>query len=435
MQVTKEQIDPCTLSLDFEIEPEAVTKGFNRAYREFAEFTNVPGFRPGKAPRAMLERYVNQERLRERVMELLATPAYRDAITQESVTPYSDPEVDFSDIADGKPWQFKATVPLPPKVTLGDYKTIEVERPIYTVTDVDIERQMENLRNEYARLNKIEGRPVQAGDVLIAETLVTSEGAENAEQEPRRTLLRLGDNIPGFDDAVIGQQIDEERTFTLTYPEDYQDAEVAGKPATFRVKVLTINERIVPELTDEWVAEVTSFKTVAELREDFRKKAEKNVHSLSDQIAEGRIIQEIVKRSEISYPRLMVQQEMENDVEEFNYELEQRQMDYEQFLERSGKTAEQHHAELEAVAEERLKGLLALREIAQEQKIGVTNEEIDAEFHRLAAENEVGDEELQRVMREDRRRVQVSNLVVKRKLRDYLFATVTVKDVPATENS
>src|SRR5215831_8338039 len=126
MQVTKEQIDPCTVALDFEIESETVKKAFDRAYREFSTFTNVPGFRPGKAPRPMLERYVNQQRLQDRVKELVAAPAYRDALKQEEITPYTDPEVEFSDLAQDKPWHFKAVVPMPPAVELGDYKKISV---------------------------------------------------------------------------------------------------------------------------------------------------------------------------------------------------------------------------------------------------------------------------------------------------------------------
>src|SRR5438132_1215845 len=155
MAETKEQENPCTLILDIEIEPEEVSKAFDRAYREFSGFTNVPGFRPGKAPRPMLEKFVNQERLRERVMEILAGPAYRDELKSREITPYTDPEVEFGDLENGRPCQFKASVPLPPKVTLGDYSNISVERPVYKVTDEDVDREIDSIRNERARLEAV----------------------------------------------------------------------------------------------------------------------------------------------------------------------------------------------------------------------------------------------------------------------------------------
>src|SRR5258708_1621945 len=310
MQVTKEQVDPCTITLDVQIEPEVVGRAFDRAYREFGGFTNVPGFRPGKAPRAMLEKYVNEVRLKERVTELLAGPAYRDVLKQEDINPYTDPEVEFSDLANGQPWQFKATVPLPPQVKLGDYSKISVERPVYKVTEEDIVSQIESMRNEQARLEVVTGRGVEMDDVIIAETAVTPEGGEPGE--PRRTLIRLGNNIPGFDEAVLGQQADEERTFGLTYPDDYQEAELAGKNASFMVKVMSINRRVVPELNDEWVQGATAFKTVDELKKEVTQRLEETYKNLSEQVTEARIIEQIIKASTIDFPSVMVHEEMEH---------------------------------------------------------------------------------------------------------------------------
>src|SRR5690349_1498923 len=160
MQVTKEQAGPCTVKLDIEVEPEAVERAFERAYREFARFTNVPGFRPGKAPRSVLERYVNKERLNERVRELAAVPAYKEALDKEEIKPYGEPEVEFSDLAEGQPFQFKATVPMPPAVELGDYKTIEVERKAFPVTEEDIEQAILRIREEHAKIQKVSDRGV-----------------------------------------------------------------------------------------------------------------------------------------------------------------------------------------------------------------------------------------------------------------------------------
>jgi trigger factor len=431
MQVTKEQIDPCTVTLDIQIEEDVVSRAFDRAYREFGKYTSVPGFRPGKAPRTMLERYVNQERLKERVMELVAAPAYREALQQEEVTPYTDPEVDFSDLADGQPWQFKATVPTPPQVKLGETEGISVERPVYEVTDEDIDRQIETLRNEHSRLEKIEDRGVQEGDVLIAEMTVTPEG-EEPPAEPRRSLVRIGDNIPGFDEAVMGQKIDEERTFELTYPEDHQDAARAGKKANFQVKVASINQKVLPEVTDEWIKSITPFETVQDLRDAIKTQQEVSVKDISDRVAEGRIIEELISRSELEFPGVMVQEEMQEEAHQLGHDLETRKMSYEEYLASAGMTKEQHEAALLENATERVRSFLVLRELAKREGIEVGNDELAAEFGRLAMENKWSEEDARRIIRDDRRRTQVANIVMRRKLKDKLFELAEVKDVPAT---
>jgi trigger factor len=428
MQVTKEQIEPCTVALDIQVEPEIVSKAYERAYKDFGKFTNVPGFRPGKAPRAMLERYVNQEKLRERVMELVAAPAYREALQQENINPYLDPEVEFSDLADGQPWQFKALVPTAPQITLGDLKGISVERPVYQVTDEDVTQQIDSLRNEHARLEKVEGRGVQPEDVIIAEMKVTVEG-EEPPTEPRRTLIRLGDNIPGFDDAVMGQQVDEERSFKLTYPEDYQDAEKAGKTADFEVRIASISRRVLPELTDEWVKGAMPFQTVEELKDAVRKAQEGRLKDLSDRVAESRIVEEIINRSTIAFPGAMTREEMQEEAEQLGQELQQRSLSYEQYLQMSGMTEEQHQARMAQTAEERVKTTLVLRELAKQENIEVAGEEMAEEFARIAATNNLSDEDARRLIRDERRRTAVANTVIRRKLRARLFEMAEVKDV------
>ena len=430
MQVTKEQVDPCTITLDIQVEVEAVTKAFDRAYREFGGFTNVPGFRPGKAPRAMLEKFVNQTRLTERVRELLAGPAYRDAIKQEEINPFADPEVEFSDLANNQQWHFKATVPLPPQVKLGDYSKISVERPVYKASDEDILSQIEAMRNDQAKLEAVTGRGVEQDDVIIAETSVTLEGDEPSE--PKRTLIRLGNNIPGFDEAVLAQQVDEERDFVLTYPDDYQEADLAGKRASFMVRVMSINRRVVPELTDEWVKGATAFQTVKELKKDVSERLQETYKNLSDQVAEARIIEQIIKASTIDFPTVMVHEEMEALAQELGEEIKDK-MTYEEYLKRSGLTGEQHREKLASQAVDRIQSTLALRELAKAENLQSSPEEIDEEFDKLTAGSEVTKEQLAKLKADNQRRNQVANIIVKRKLRDFMFSKAKIKDVAAAE--
>lgn len=432
MQVTREQIDPCTVALDIEVEPEKVSSAFERAYREFGRYTSVPGFRPGKAPRKVLEQYVNQERLRERVLEIVAGPAYQEALKDEKIEPYADPEVDFADLADGEGWKFKAVVPTAPQVTLGPIEEVSVERPIYEVTEEDIDKQVDTMRGEHSRIEKVEGRPVEQGDVVIAEMaedLVDSE----TPSEPKRTLVRVGENIPGFDEQVLGMNIGDERTFTLRYPDDHQNPDRAGKEATFRLRVESINHRVLPELSDEWVKETIGLETIAALRETIRKAQEDHVKELSDRIAEGKILDELVAKSEIAFPGVMVRDEMLEESQQLESELQRRSVTYEDYLKSTGMTPEQHRAVLEKNAEDRVKGFLIIRELAKREGVEATRDDIAQEFTRLAMENRWSEEDAKRMIRDDQRRQQVANIVIRRKLRGRMMEMAKVKDVPASE--
>jgi trigger factor len=430
MQVTKEQVDPCTVALDIKIEPEIISKAFGQAYREFGQYTNVPGFRAGKAPRRMVERYVNQEKVRERVMEIVAPPAYREALEQEKIEQFAEPEVEFSDLADGEPWQFKAVIPLPPVVELGDYSDMSVERPVFSIGEADIDKQVESLQNEYARTEKVEGRGVQMGDVLIAEMTENIEGQE-PQTTPRRTLIRVGESIPGFDDQIIGAITDEERSFELTYPEDHQDADRAGKKSQFTVKIAAINQKVLPEVNDEWVEQVTPFKTVEELRTAIRDNQQGQIKDLQDRVVESRIIEELIKRSTLEYPQVMVQQEMQDEAHELSHELQNRKMSYEDYLDATEQTEDQHREKLAASANDRVRSVLILRELAKNLKMSVSDQELSEEFARLAVENKLSDEDAHALFRDERRRTQVANIIIKRKLRDHLFETIKIVDVPA----
>jgi trigger factor len=432
MQVTKEQIEPRTVALDIEVDADTVTQAFARAYREFSAYVRVPGFRPGKAPRHMVEQYVNPDRLVERVTELVAVPAFREAVTQEQIEVYGEPSVEFSDLSDKQPFRFKCVIAQPPIVELGDYTGIEVERPVYEPNPKDVEERIEDIRKEYARLVQVSARGVKESDWIIAETSVSMEGDEGTP-ETKRTLIRMGNNIPGFDEAVLGAKVDETRTFTLTYPEDYQEPEKAGKAATFTIKVASINERVLPELTDAWVREVIGEPDIETWRANLLETLKRNTKDYADQIAEGRIVEAIVQRSKVEFPNVLVEQEVRQDLAQLDEELSRRENSYEEFLAANEITAEQHQNALAARAVERVRARLVLRELALKENIRVTADEVEQAFTEVFANDETDERALKRLMRDERRRGQVANLVVQRKLRDLLFSLATVKDVPVEQ--
>lgn len=431
MQVTREEIEPCTVSLTISVDADAVDRGYARAYREFAAVTNVPGFRPGKAPRAVLERYLDKSRVDERVAEVVASQAYRDALRQEQLQAYDDPEVEFDELKPGAPWQFKAVVSLPPRVELGDLEGVRVERPVYTPTDEDVDREIDRIRENAARMETVEGRPVQAGDWVIGDLAIQVEGLDEPA-EPRRSLIRLGGNIPGFDEAIIGQNIGEERVFTLTYPEDYQEADRAGKQATFTLTVTSIREKRLPEVNDEWARQVSDSGTVQELRDAVRSVLQSRADDLSEDVVQARIVQALLDRSKIEYPVLLLKRQAAADLKDLEQRLQDAGVTYQQFLEAEGLTEEQHRERVAEAADRRVKTRLLLQELARVKELGVSEQEIDGEFQRLFADADPADKSVRRITQSDQQREHVANLVIQRKLRDCLKSIATIVDAPAT---
>jgi trigger factor len=428
MQVNAEQTDPCTIVLDISVDEQQVARTFDSVYREFSRYANVPGFRPGKAPRAVLERYVDAGRVRERTLEKLITDSYYKALEEEAITPFRPPRIEPTDLEDKKPYTYKAVVPLEPQVTLGEYTGLTVEKPVYTVTEDDIDHAIERLREGRARLDRVTDRGVQTGDVLIAENQVQEEG-EAEPTPPRRQLIQVGGNIPGFDDAIMGMNIGEERVFTLTYPDDYDEEERRGKPATFTVKLSSISAKKLPELNDDFAQQVADVPTVAELRDLIRKREEETAAQMGDQVAENRLIQEIVQQATIHFPEALVIEEVEDDLRELGAELRQRSMSYEQFLTQSEMTQETHQQALRERAAGRIVSILALREIALQEGIQVSDEEIDAEFDRLLSESQITEDQYAEYRPDQRRRLQVANALTQQRLHDFLFAHNTINEV------
>ncbi|NLI00246.1 MAG: trigger factor [Chthonomonadales bacterium] len=428
MQVTKKETEPRTYLLDIEVEADAVRKAFGQAYRDFGQYTRVPGFRPGHAPRRILERYVNQDKLRQHVMEILVADAYEAALKQEALEPYDEPEFVPGDLVDGEPWRFQVTVADQPLVELGDYSNIAVERPIVTVTDDDVERAVEGVRNDHASLQAVHDRPVQPDDVIIVDMSITPEGQEPGETG--RSLVRLNQSIPGFAEAVTGQAIDETREFTLTFPHDYADPERAGVTARFVVTVASISERALPEVTDEWVRTLGPFETVQEWKDSLRESLQARMESVANDVALSRIIGQLVQRSRIEFPPAMLRDEVENDLRGLSEELVRNNTTYEQYLSMTNLTREEHEARVEAEAAATIRNRLVLRAFARQEGITIDSDEFEERYAEAVNRADAIGVRLAGSEREQRRRL--ANRLIMDKLRDRLLALATITDVPVS---
>ena len=429
MQVTAEQTDPCTVVLSIEVDEQQVSRAFDSAYRDFGRHANVPGFRPGKAPRALVERFVDNERVRRHALEKIVRDTYPKAIEEESLTPFRDPEIDAADIEDKKPYTYKANVPLEPQITLGEYTGLTVEKPIFAVTDEMVTQRIDALREERGKLDRVTDRGVQAGDMLIVENQIKVEGAEDDDTPVRRQLVQMGQNVPGYDEAILGMLPDEERTFEVTYPEDHEEAEKAGKKATFTVSLKSISAKRLPDLDDDFAMQVAGTETVEEFKELVKTRLEADAVRLSNELAEQRILEAILESSEVHFPEVLVRDEVRDKLNQLSYQLQNNKMGYEQYLGRLGMTMEQHQSQLYAESQEQIRVLLALREISIQEGLQASNEDVDAEFERMMGSGALTEEQNVEYRLDQRRRLQVANALIQTRLHDFLFANNTLNEV------
>lgn len=430
MQVTAEHPDPCTVVLDINVDEQRVARAFETSYQEFSRFAKVPGFRPGKAPLAILKRYLNVERVRQATLERLIRDTYFEALQSESITPYRDPQIEPTDLVEGKAYVYKAFIPLEPQVTLGEYTGLTAEKPIFKVTDEIVEDRITKLREEKARLERVTDRGVEPGDILIVEQQIHVEGEEEPTGPGRRQLVQLGDNIPGYDEALLGTAIGEERTFELTYPEDYSEESRRGKKATYTVKLSSISAKKLPELDDAFALLVQGGETVEELRTNIRENLQAEADQYSDQVAEQRLFNQILEDATIYFPQILIKEEVEDELRRLSQQLRQNNVSYGQYLQSIGaESPEQHQNSLAQRAFMQIRTLLALREISIHEGLQATDPEVDAEFDNLLEAGTLTDEQYEEFRADPRRRLQVANAIIQQRLHEYLFANNTIVEV------
>ena len=435
MQVTQEALDPCQVALTIEVEQDKVVHAVDQAYREYAKYVNVPGFRRGKAPLSFVKQRVSESDVRQRTAELHVEKAYGEAIKENSIEPYAAPKLELLQLElAGKPFIFKAVVPLPPVVNPGSYTNLNVEKAIFTVTDDDVTKQLDALRERAAEYPEVDRAAVD-GDLLVTKIQATVEG-ENTPGDPRTTVIQIGgDNIPGFDDQIIGLKAGDEKTFTLTYPEDFKVNELASKTVTFRIEVEAVRERALPEINDEFAVKVSGGKTttvdslMTELRSDMVRELERS--AVRD--AQYKLIDQIVDNSEINFPPVLVEAEAEEDYKALLARLEQEQTSLESYLISVNKTREQFAEELTQTAQRRVTISLLLSEIARKENLGVTNDDLDAAIAEGAAERSTSAAAYRAYLENRNELREVANQVQTEKILNFLLSSAVVTEKAADE--
>lgn len=384
------------LKLEFTIEAEKFDEAINKVFAKSAKYFNIPGFRKGKAPMKIVEKYYGKEIFYEDAFNEVVPKEYETALKENNIEAVSRPDIDVTQIGKGQDLIFTAIVQTKPEVKLGKYKGIEIKKIEYNVTEHDIEHELGHMQERNARLVTVEDRPVENGDITVIdfEGFVDGEAFEGGKAENHELTIGSGTFIPGFEDQVIGMKIDEEKEINVKFPEEYFSEELKGKDAIFKVKLHEIKKKEMPELNDEFAKDVSEYDTLEELKNSIKEKIEEENKKKAKYETEDEAIKAICNEVEIDIPSGMIETEVDNMVNEVEQRISYQGLTLDTYLQYVGKTKEEFRKEYEEQAKTSVKTRLVLEAIIKEEKIEPEEEDINAKIKEMAEAYGKPEEEL-----------------------------------------
>jgi len=376
---------------------EQFNEELDKAYKQNAKKFSVPGFRKGMVPRDVVEQHYGQGVLYEFVIENTVDEAYRNAVVENNLDIVSRPELNIKQIGKDKDFVFAVTVCVKPEAKVKDYKGIEVKKISTRVTKKDVEEELEEVRNKNARIVTVDdkNRELKNGDISVIdfEGFIDGKAFEGGKGENFELTIGSGQFIPGFEDKMVGMKVGEERDVDVKFPEDYHAKDLAGKDATFKVKLHEIKEKILPELDDEFAKDVSEFDTLEDYKKDLNKKIKERKENSAKAEKEQEALDKFVEKVEVNIPEPMIDEEVEKMVEEMSANLQYQGMSMDIYLQYMGMTLDQYKAQMRDSAARRIKLDLGLEAVGKEEKVEVSEEEIDKKIKDLAAQYGSKDDE------------------------------------------
>ena len=374
------------VKLEITIEAEKFENAIKKVYFQNAKYFNIPGFRKGKAPMNIVEKYYGAQIFYEDAFNEVATEAYDEALAENKIEVVSRPEVDIIQMEKGKDLIFTAVVQTKPEVELGKYKGIEISKIEYTVKDEDIEHELGHMQEHNSRLITVDERPLENGDTATIdfEGFVDGVAFEGGKAEGHELEIGSGAFIPGFEDQLVGMKIDEDKEIKVTFPKEYFSKDLAGKEATFKVKLHEIKKKELPELDDEFAKDVSEFDTLDELKKSIKEKLEKSNEQRAKYETEDAAIKAVCEKAKLDIPSGMIDLEVDNMLKDFEQRLSYQGLNLEQYLKMIGKTEEEMRKEYEPQAIEAIKSRLVLEAIIKAEKIEASEEEVKEKLEEMA---------------------------------------------------
>lgn len=440
MKTTVERVadHPTRVLLEVEVPAERLEQAVDKVYRRVAREVRIPGFRPGRAPRPVVELHVGKEAMLFDALDELLPELYREAVRQSDIDPIDRASLDYDPdkIVPGEPFQFTAEVDVKPEVEIEGYEGLELEKRLRIVTDEHVDDVIERIRQNHAQLVNTDKDTVEQDDYVIIDFDGFIEGEAFPGGAGRGETVQAGGPgfIPGFTEQLVGLPVDEERAIELEFPEDYQE-DLAGKPVTFKVTVKEIKELRVPELDDELAKDAGEFDTLAEMKADARRRLEEAAAEEAESELRNEATLAVAELVQIDVPEVMIESELEQMEQELRMNMAQSGLRLEDYLAMNEQTMEDLHGDLRPGAETRVKSDLALEAIAAKEELTVDEDEIDARIKELLGPNR-DEKEVEEMLADEDRRDAVRQTTLRRKTIDWLVENARVTEtefVPADE--
>jgi trigger factor len=405
MNVTTTPAPKSSVLLEIELPPERLGRAVDEAVRRLSRRTKVPGFRPGKAPRPVLERVLGAGAVLDEAVEHLVSDAYRQALLEKEILPLTNAEVEIVQAEEGKPVIFKATVQVRPDVVLGDYRGFNFQPEIETIDDARIDKVLDELRDQHASLAPVEERGARKGDYAVIGFVGTRDGTPFEGGTVERMPLILGEErlIPGFEDNLEGLNVGESTEFDITFPETYNEESLAGQMVHFSVELKELREKVLPDADDEFAQSMGDFADMVALRSEIRSRLERNALDRARHDFADRVIDYAVANATLELPDILVDQEIEVMHDEFRASIARQGITEEAYLKVVGKTEEDLHADFRPGAEKRVRTILVLSKIGDVEGITADEADVEAEIQR-GRERYAGDQKLLQYFESERGR-------------------------------
>ncbi len=398
-----EKVENNIATLEIDVSSDELEKGILKAYIKNVKKFNIPGFRKGKAPKSLIEKYYGEGVFYEDAINEVCPVAYEKAVDEHKLEPVDTPKIDIIDIESGKGLVFKAEVTVKPEVVLGEYKSIEAEKKEYNVTDEDVNKRIEAIREKNARLIDVTDRPVKDGDITIIDFkgFVDENQFEGGTSENFKLEIGSGQFIPGFEDQLVGAELGKETDINVQFPEDYGNESLAGKPALFKVVVKEIKEKQLIDLDDEFAKDVSEFDTLEALKADIRGKMEEEGKRLEKQQYEDLIINKVVENATVDIPEVMVDAQINIMLRDFDYQLRYQGLNLEAYLKYVNMDMHKLKESYRDTATSRVKSQLVLEKVAESECIAATEEDLNAEIEKTAKHYNQDLEKFKKTLKED----------------------------------
>ena len=414
MSLQVEKLEKNMAKLTIEASAEDFEKAIQKVYLKARGRINIPGFRKGKAPRKLIEKMYGTGVFYEDAANDLIPTAYAEALKDCDLEIVSRPEINVTQIESGKPFIFTAEVAVKPEVTLGEYKGVEVEKSNVEVTDEDINKEVDKERENNSRTIDVDDRAVESGDIIKLDFDGSVDGVPFAGGKAENYTLTIGSGsfIPGFEDQLIGTKIGEDKDVTVTFPEDYHEKSLAGKEAVFKCKVNAITVKELPDADDEFASEVSEFETLAEYKEDIKKKLTEKKEKEARAKKEAQAVEKAVENATMEIPDAMIDTQVQSMMEDFARRMQSQGLSLEQYFQFTGMDAKKMHDQMKPEALKRIQNSLVLEAVAKAENIEISDEKVDEEIAKMAEAYKMEVEKLKGIIGDSERDQMKKDLAV-----------------------